>query len=177
MDLQQDFRGFPSTIEDDPVLSMLLSNLDKFPHAEERRLFYVALTRARKQCHIISPANAPSAFATEFLDKQMGFHVGNPQAIHCPKCQTGFLTQKTRQEGYSCSNWPLCKMRTPMCPECNKSMRLTKVNPTAYTCTSHSNISLPRCPSCKYGVLITKTGRHGEFLSCHMWPDTKCNGK
>lgn len=177
VDLQQDYRGFPSTIEDDPVLSMLMKSLEEFPHAEERRLFYVALTRARKEVHIISPADSPSTFATEFLDNLVGFHFGNPEASHCPKCHTGFLTQKAGQEGYSCSNWPLCILRTPNCPECNKPMRLTSVNPADYLCMTHQTSVTPNCPKCKYGVLVTRNGRFGEFQSCHMWPDTKCAGK
>ena len=42
--------GFPSTKEDDPLLRLALPEGDDFPHAEERRLFYVALTRARRRC-------------------------------------------------------------------------------------------------------------------------------
>ena len=150
---------------------------DYVPLAEERRLFYVALTRARKEVHVISPADSPSAFATEFLDNLVGFHVGNPEAIHCPKCHTGFLTQKTGQEGYSCSNWPICKLRTPKCPECSKAMRLASVNPVRYLCLSHEKFLVPNCPKCKFGLLVTRHGRFGEFQSCHMWPDTKCPGK
>ena len=41
--------GFPSQIEDDPVLQIPMPAPDPFPMAEERRLFYVALTRARRQ--------------------------------------------------------------------------------------------------------------------------------
>ena len=39
--------GFPSEVVDDPVLGIVMSESDRFPHGEERRLFYVALTRAR----------------------------------------------------------------------------------------------------------------------------------
>ena len=38
--------GFPSEISDDPLLNFLLSKADQFPNGEERRLFYVAMTRA-----------------------------------------------------------------------------------------------------------------------------------
>ena len=42
--------GFPSKINDLPLIKLLLaSGLDEYPYAEERRLFYVALTRSRKQ--------------------------------------------------------------------------------------------------------------------------------
>jgi DNA helicase IV len=40
--------GFPSEFSDDPVLNLLLSEADQFENGEERRLFYVAMTRARE---------------------------------------------------------------------------------------------------------------------------------
>ena len=40
--------GFPSEIADDPVLALAMPESESFPFAEERRLFYVALTRAEK---------------------------------------------------------------------------------------------------------------------------------
>jgi len=45
-------RGLPSQIDDDPVLQLAMPTPDPFPMAEERRLFYVALTRASKQVRI-----------------------------------------------------------------------------------------------------------------------------
>ena len=41
--------GFPSKVDDDPLLELVLPPLSggAFPFAEERRLFYVAMTRAR----------------------------------------------------------------------------------------------------------------------------------
>lgn len=41
--------GFPSKIQDAAILNLLLDNCDQYPYAEERRLFYVALTRAKKK--------------------------------------------------------------------------------------------------------------------------------
>ena len=41
--------GFPSTIENDPILNLVIDDFDSFEHEEERRLFYVALTRTKKQ--------------------------------------------------------------------------------------------------------------------------------
>jgi DNA helicase-4 len=51
--------GFPCQIEDDPLLNLVHACHEYFPHAEERRLFYVALTRARKHVYLVvdEPSN------------------------------------------------------------------------------------------------------------------------
>lgn len=60
--------GFPSRIEDDPVLRLAMPGDDGFPHAEERRLFYVALTRARRAVTIFTVVGQESPFVVELLD-------------------------------------------------------------------------------------------------------------
>ena len=59
--------GFPSQIEDDPVLRLVVSHDDSYNYAEERRLFYVALTRTKNRVFIITPENRPSEFIKELL--------------------------------------------------------------------------------------------------------------
>ena len=63
--------GFPNKISDDPVLSLVLQNKDEYPFAEERRLFYVAMTRA-KQTLVISYAkekNGKTAEPSRFVNE------------------------------------------------------------------------------------------------------------
>lgn len=77
--------GFPSLIEDDPVLDFVLSRSEQFPFAEERRLFYVAMTRAKKRMYILYDKQQPSPFISEFLLKlEIGSHL-------CPRCLEGKL--------------------------------------------------------------------------------------
>ncbi|MDZ5789344.1 3'-5' exonuclease [Stenotrophomonas maltophilia] len=45
----QGTRGFASQIQDDPALQLAMPAPDPFSFAEERRLFYVAMTRSRMQ--------------------------------------------------------------------------------------------------------------------------------
>lgn len=47
-------RKFPSEIEDHFVFSMLKNNSDEFPFSEERRLMYVAITRAEQNLYFVS---------------------------------------------------------------------------------------------------------------------------
>ena len=57
--------GLPSEIIDDSLLDMVLPEAEPFEHAEERRLFYVALTRARTNVIILADREAPSVFVRE----------------------------------------------------------------------------------------------------------------
>ena len=57
--------GFPSQIADDPLLDLVLAAPEAFPHSEERRLLYVAMTRARHAVFLLAPENDPSSFLAE----------------------------------------------------------------------------------------------------------------
>jgi DNA helicase-4 len=57
--------GFPSAISDDPLKYLALSERDDFPYAEERRVFFVAITRAKKGLYLIEDKNNPSIFTQE----------------------------------------------------------------------------------------------------------------
>ena len=57
--------GLPCEIEDDPVLNLVLAEDDAFPYSEERRLFYVGLTRAIKQVYILADRGKISSFVDE----------------------------------------------------------------------------------------------------------------
>ena len=48
--------GFPNKMEDDRLLDMVLGSKSSFEYAEERRLFYVALTRTRSVVYILCNA-------------------------------------------------------------------------------------------------------------------------
>lgn len=97
--------GFPSKIQDAPILDLLLDNCDQYPHAEERRLFYVALTRAKKKAVIVTVSNQESEFACE-LKKRYGDELKKEQ-FQCPLCG-GRLLKKSGPYGefFGCSNYP-----------------------------------------------------------------------
>jgi DNA helicase-4 len=62
--------GFPSAIIDDSLLDMVLPASEPFEYAEERRLFYVALTRARTSVTILADKDNTSAFTRELADNE-----------------------------------------------------------------------------------------------------------
>lgn len=63
----KDTYGFPSLVSDDPVLNYVLTKNDQFPYGEERRLFYVAITRAKIKTLVLYDKRFPSVFVDEFL--------------------------------------------------------------------------------------------------------------
>jgi DNA helicase-4 len=74
--------GFPSLVEDDPLLAYLLSGEDEYEYSEERRTFYVAITRAKKRSIVLYDATNPSVFVSEFVD------LFEPDEL-CPRCRDG----------------------------------------------------------------------------------------
>lgn len=60
--------GFPSIIKDNAVLNYVLAEKDSFPFSEERRLFYVAITRAKIKTIVLYDKKFPSEFVKEFVE-------------------------------------------------------------------------------------------------------------
>lgn len=117
--LSSESMGFPSQIEDDPVLQLAMPEGDTFNYSEERRLFYVALTRARSSVTLITLEKKESPFILELVEElKIAVHdvEGQSQSLDvCPKCQNAFITEKKGQYGlfYSCSGYPLCDYKPP----------------------------------------------------------------
>ena len=118
---------FPSARQDDPVLSIFMPQGDKLEFAEERRLFYVALTRAKKMVALITPKHEGSSFIRELLktsltDQSVASAIGTieisndekydvPQPLSaanqkiCPKCRKGRLLPRISKFG----PWMVCE--------------------------------------------------------------------
>lgn len=107
--------GFPSKINDLPIIKLLLaSGLDEYPYSEERRLFYVALTRSRKQTLLLTTENNKSIFVKE-LESDYNYLMKNDTELKrniykCPECG-GRLVPRSGPYGkfMGCSNYPNCK--------------------------------------------------------------------
>ena len=99
-------QGFPSEMSDDRVLNLLLSEADQFENGEERRLFYVAMTRAREVVYFVADSSSKSKFIAE-----LEIESKSPTIKKCPKCKTADLTLKQGTSNgkqwafYGCTNW------------------------------------------------------------------------
>jgi DNA helicase-4 len=164
--------GFPTEIADDPILDIVLAAPEGHPNAEERRLFYVALTRARRRAFLLVEGGEPSSFVRELLGMTNDVTVfgrASEKDKPCPVCVTGRLEPKVGQRGtfYGCSHWPYCEHRQPACPLCG--IGTPSKTDGAYVCSSCDQ-PVEGCPRCD-GWLQPKNGRNGRFLGCTNWPD------
>jgi DNA helicase-4 len=111
--------AFPSEIADDPLLQIVMPTPETFPHSEERRLFYVALTRAKHRVYLIGGKHTPSCFLTELqgavLSKTTTHEFSSlgkaaKGSELCPRCKVGHLQKKKGKYGpfLGCSEYPIC---------------------------------------------------------------------
>jgi DNA helicase-4 len=107
-------RGFPSTVEDDPLLQLAMAAPDSFSHAEERRLFYVALTRARRSVLLLTRTGHESPFLIELI-RANAVQVRSPAGTNitpmiCPQCKKRIMRRRRGKRGpfLGCDGYPLC---------------------------------------------------------------------
>ncbi|OIN08077.1 UvrD-helicase domain-containing protein [Oceanisphaera psychrotolerans] len=169
--------GFPSGKTTHPLLEALLPPLDDYPHAEERRLLYVALTRARRRAYLIADMAVASDFVVELMKGEYGIELNefptslSQQVLHmlkCIKCKTGTLVARQSQFGrfFGCNKFPLCAHKERGCQRCESQMRRAGrfkicINPD---CSSW----VPICPRCG-AEMVRRKGRHGEFWGCRNY--------
>ncbi|MGW9333495.1 UvrD-helicase domain-containing protein [Bosea sp. NPDC055594] len=110
-------RSFPNTRADDPVLTLAMPEGDDFPQGEERRLFYVALTRARRSVAMFTARGQCSDFLRELVEDGAVSITGTDGRVvreeSCPACKQGVLVLRTGPYGEfrSCSNFPACAFK------------------------------------------------------------------
>ena len=120
LDISEGKYGVPSEIQDDELLHLVIPRPETFPYAEERRLFYVALTRASRGVFIVSSADDPSPYIGE-LDEVTngGLRYETAEGIRleqCKRCGKGFAVERRAKDGsrfLGCSQFPSCRETTP----------------------------------------------------------------
>ncbi|MGV1013286.1 MAG: UvrD-helicase domain-containing protein [Flavobacterium sp.] len=158
LNLKNHLLGFPNKMTDDPILSMLMSDSEEYRFAEERRLFYVALTRTKNEVILLTPSDV-SLFVEELLvdnNYLLSNNQGALQTTNCPYCQTGKLV--IRQNSFSHGNFLGCS-HYPICNQTFKDINILEDNFV--------------CPQCDSGFMVKRNGRYGDFFGCTNYP--KCN--
>lgn len=177
LDMAEGRGGFPSVVQEDPVLALVKSAPEDCPFAEERRLFYVALTRARHSTWLLTPDDRPSPFVTELLEthaedgciEQRGVRVA---AFACPECADESVILKSGPHGpfWACRHHPACAGRLPTCPDCEAAplVRMRDGARVTWSCGACGHAP-PPCPRCGEGFLQARNGRFGVFTGCSQW--------
>lgn len=145
MGLESGAYGFPSELSDDALLHLVIPQPESFPHAEERRLLYVALTRAKRGVFILCSAADQSEFVHQ-LGKIERVRISEKlvEVELCPKCHSGKLQERRGQYSIflGCSHYPACD----------------------YT-------EKKVCPKCEEGTMLARESEHGRFYGCSTYPE------
>ena len=166
--------GFPSQVQDDPVLKYVVRDDHSIEYAEERRLFYVALTRTKNRVYLIVPQERPSSFVLELLDDylQVVLHgdidrnenKDNKEIKKCPIC--GYPLQLRYKQNYGLKLW-MCTNEPELCDFMTNDL-------------SGGQLSIIKCDQCRDGYLIVKPGKGDRppFLGCtnYKHDGTGCSG-
>ena len=162
--------GFPSKVDDDPVLNLVISNDVSYNYAEERRLFYVALTRTKNRVFIVTPEKRPSDFIKELLSEPQNYPnvtlkgelktdrtLSSAVRDRCPIC--GYPMQFRWNKNYGLKLW-ICANDQEICGFMTNDKR-------------GGELSIQKCDWCKDGYLIVKQGRSGYILGCTNYKQDK----
>jgi len=166
--------GFPSEKVTHPLLELLLPKAELFEHAEERRLMYVAITRAKHHVYLISDGSKASDFIRELLKDKYdmlcdefngdGFQE-NIADISCSHCKTGYMVPRDGPYGsfFGCNQYPLCNHKETACQWCGCGL---KEKGRFRVCENkRCDYVEPICPKCR-GTLNLRKGQYGQFWGC-----------
>lgn len=146
-------------MQDDPVLKYVVRDDHSMEYAEERRLFYVALTRTKNRVYIVTPQQHPSDFVRELVKDYPGVTVNGElddcretrtEMKRCPVC--GYPMQLRYKKAYGLKLW-ICSNEPEICDFMTNNLK-------------GGDLPILKCDCCKDGYLIVKEGWGEPFLGC-----------
>lgn len=172
--LEEGRHGFPADKPIDAFHEMFLPPREAFPFAEERRLFYVALTRARHRVYLLYDAVAHSPFLREL--KSGGYPIEEHEftgpfvqadlpVVPCPRCATGEIRVKAGRNGsfYGCHRYPACRYIERGCGSCGGP--LLRIGDYGVCSNPGCNGVHSICPRCG-APMQHRSGPYGAFFGC-----------
>ena len=176
MGMTTGLHGFPSMKVTPPLLDAMLPKQEAFKFAEERRLFYVALTRAKHRAYVIADMMNVSPFVVELIKDKYPIELNEFvtsdvqklfEQMNCQQCTTGALQPKTSKYGqfYSCSHYPLCDHKEQGCSKCASPMTQKRFKGFKVCINRHCGHTIPLCSKCGGDMVLRKSAR-GEFWGC-----------
>ena len=162
--------GFPSMVQNHPLMQEFLEKDDTFPYGEERRLFYVALTRSRGKVWLLVDRENCSNFVDELRGDEKV--IMSPQITKvigpCPLCG-GKLMLRESETGnfYGCSNYPVCHYTRPVSLFKRVGNHPRKLNEQYLTENQKKYRKI--CPVCG-SDLVRRESNFGSFYGCLNFP-------
>lgn len=179
INLENSIAGFPNQMTDDPLMNFVINDSDQFPNGEERRLFYVALTRTKNNVYLLVPETDKSEFVIElenhiddleiisrdsrqeenyddldtFMENKNVYSIKTK--LKCPVCKTGDVILKIikTKDGKDIFKFLEC------------SHRRCEWEGGPYFSKLELLDEIEMCPSCG-DVRYVADGRYGPYLKC-----------
>lgn len=191
LNLNDQINGFPNKIVDDPVLNFVDTKQDEgIDYPEERRLFYVALTRTKNDVYLFAKSKRPSEFINEIKYKRgveiLEYAFSNDEIMYinqllqkrfevietgvaCPKCGEGIVNLIVNNEKgtsyFRCSNF--CGWEGAPYHNRKNDDGTRKIAYVKY---------IDACPrkGCQGIRIVRKNGNDGSFfLGCTSYPECR----
>ena len=188
LNLNNQINGFPNKIMDDPVLDFVKYKHDEnIDYPEERRLFYVALTRTKNDVYLFGKSLRPSIFIDEIRENKgvelLEYSFSNDEVMYintllqkryevietdvtCPRCNMGnvnlIINNEKGTSYFRCSNF--CGWEGAPYHNRMEDDGVRKIDYVKY---------VERCGEDCDGILIVRRNSNdgSHFLGCTNFPD------
>lgn len=158
-------------------MKLVIKDSEEQEYAEERRLFYVALTRTKNRVFLITPIYKPSKFILEIKDKFKNVILKGEglkpteslnNKLKCPYCSYPLQKRENSNFKNTSSVW-VCSNDPEICGFITNDLKGGK-------------LAISKCPNCEDGYLVVKkiknkANKEKRVLGCTNYKEDKtgCN--